>query len=254
MRASSRIIGTKSSGQFDPRSIANLYTWYDAADSSTITQSGGFVSQLNDRSGNGRNLTQSTSSYQPRTGINTLGGRNTITFDGIDDFLWCNISLTSNNLTFFIIYNRFSGGDTYGRLLSMANTYGANDYSDTNGFEIHTSAVSFNGVTPPLVGGYRNNAAIASIAIAYGTPYLTNGTLNGGNFSVTNGTTASSNTSTGTTSTTSISSGVLAIGSSTQLTDQNLSGYIGEHLIYNRVLNAGEIDSIRSYLLQKWSI
>lgn len=58
--------------------------WYDASDTSTITQSGGAVSQWNDKSGNGRNVTQSTAAAQPGTGAITQNGLNVLTFDGGD--------------------------------------------------------------------------------------------------------------------------------------------------------------------------
>jgi hypothetical protein len=58
--------------------------WLDASDTSTITESGGAVSQWDDKSGNGYDLTQATSANQPTTGTNTQNGRNVITFDGSD--------------------------------------------------------------------------------------------------------------------------------------------------------------------------
>lgn len=42
-----------------PTDLADLYAWYDASDASTITASSGLVSQWNDKSGGGYNLTSS---------------------------------------------------------------------------------------------------------------------------------------------------------------------------------------------------
>jgi len=61
--------------------------WLDAADLSTIVESSGFVSQWNDKSGNGRNFTQSSAGAQPVTGTRTQNGLNGIDFDGSDDQL-----------------------------------------------------------------------------------------------------------------------------------------------------------------------
>lgn len=61
--------------------------WLDASDTSTITASGGLVSQWNDKSGNGRNVSQATSANQPITGTTTLNGLNVITYDGSNDVL-----------------------------------------------------------------------------------------------------------------------------------------------------------------------
>lgn len=73
---------------FTPSSIPNLGAWFDASDISTITESGGAVSQWNDKSGNGRNVSQSVGSSQPTTGATTLKGYNVIDFDGSADHLF----------------------------------------------------------------------------------------------------------------------------------------------------------------------
>jgi len=57
--------------------------WLDAADSSTITESGGSVSQW-DNKGTLENFTQATSADQPTTGVSTLNGLNVIDFS--DEF------------------------------------------------------------------------------------------------------------------------------------------------------------------------
>jgi hypothetical protein len=68
---------------------ANITTalWLDAADASTITESGGLVSQWNDKSGNARHASQATSGNRPATGTATLNGLNVIRYDAVNDFL-----------------------------------------------------------------------------------------------------------------------------------------------------------------------
>lgn len=56
--------------------------WFDASDSGSITESGGSVSQWNDKSGNARHLTQATGSKQP-----TYVSSQYLSFDGTDDEL-----------------------------------------------------------------------------------------------------------------------------------------------------------------------
>jgi hypothetical protein len=77
------------SGGAAPWTPANITTalWLDAADSSTITESGGAVSQWNDKSGNGRNATQATPGFQPAVIANAYLGKAAIRSDGVDDFL-----------------------------------------------------------------------------------------------------------------------------------------------------------------------
>jgi len=69
--------------------------WLDAADASTITESGGTVSQWDDKSGNALHISQSTALQQPAYTSNGLNGRNTITFDGSNDILFRDSGLSS---------------------------------------------------------------------------------------------------------------------------------------------------------------
>jgi hypothetical protein len=70
-------------------SPANITTalWLDAADASTVTTVTGAVSQWNDKSGNGRNATQSAAGSRPALISNVYTGKSAIRSDGIDDFL-----------------------------------------------------------------------------------------------------------------------------------------------------------------------
>ena len=63
---------------WDPAAITTAL-WLDAADTSTITESSGAVSQWNDKSGNALTFTQ-TGSNRPAIGSNILGGKNVLTF------------------------------------------------------------------------------------------------------------------------------------------------------------------------------
>lgn len=68
---------------------ANITTalWLDAADASTIIIVSDAVSQWNDKSGNGRNATQSFAPYRPALTSAGLNGLNVVTFDGTNDTL-----------------------------------------------------------------------------------------------------------------------------------------------------------------------
>jgi len=78
---------SSSSSGFFPYDIPGLSLWYDASDTDTITDSGGFVSQWDDKSGNNFHVTQGTGSNQPQTELETQNNLNTLTFDGSNDFL-----------------------------------------------------------------------------------------------------------------------------------------------------------------------
>jgi hypothetical protein len=64
-----------------PSVVLNAALWLDAADISTITESGGAVSQW-DNKGSLGNFTQGSGALQPTTGVSTLNGLNVLDFAG----------------------------------------------------------------------------------------------------------------------------------------------------------------------------
>lgn len=74
-------------GAFTPASISGLQAWFESYDASTITIGTG-VSQWNDKSGNGRHLTQATGLSQPTyTASGLPNGGYSIVFDGVADYM-----------------------------------------------------------------------------------------------------------------------------------------------------------------------
>lgn len=68
-------------GWWDPSDISTL--WQDTAGTTPVTADGDPVARIDDKSGNGRNLTQSTSTARPL--YKTGSGLYWLEFDGIDD-------------------------------------------------------------------------------------------------------------------------------------------------------------------------
>ena len=92
-------------------SMISTALWLDAADASTVTTVSGAVSQWNDKSGNGRNVTQSTSGNRPAYTSAALNSKNVVTFDGSNDFLSLpGITLDTDNTFVFSVYQRSSAG------------------------------------------------------------------------------------------------------------------------------------------------
>ena len=61
--------------------------WQDTAGTTPVTAAGNPVARIDDQSGGGRNMTQSTSSKRPVWGNVTRNGRGGLSFDGVDDNL-----------------------------------------------------------------------------------------------------------------------------------------------------------------------
>jgi hypothetical protein len=77
---SPRLLRPLASG-FNPKSIAGLYLWLDAADSSTVTLNSNNVSEWRDKSGSSRHFAQSAAGLQPAYTQAGENGKNCLTFD-----------------------------------------------------------------------------------------------------------------------------------------------------------------------------
>ena len=84
----------------NPTRLGRLWTpeddgcplWLEAFDYSSITFDGsGFVSQWNDKSGNGFNATMSTASRRPGYSATGINGYPSLVFDGTDDGMVCSV-------------------------------------------------------------------------------------------------------------------------------------------------------------------
>lgn len=106
---SPRLLRPRATG-FNPRAIANLSLWLDAADTGSTTLVSGAVSQWNDKSGNGRNATQTVANNRPTTG--TVNGRQAIVFNGTSNSMACSAPLAAN-VTFFYVTSPSTQNDTY---------------------------------------------------------------------------------------------------------------------------------------------
>lgn len=67
---------------FLPTALDGCVLWLDADDESTITESSGDISQWDDKSPAGNDVTQGTLADQPDTGVDTQNSRNVTTWTG----------------------------------------------------------------------------------------------------------------------------------------------------------------------------
>lgn len=93
---------TISQGISIPPFELDFGAWWDFADTSSITDSGGAVSQTDDKSGNGNHLVQTTAVRKPTTGANTINGLNVVTWDGSDSLNALLLTLGSE-FTMFVV-------------------------------------------------------------------------------------------------------------------------------------------------------
>jgi len=98
--------------------------WFDAADASTIIESGGAVSQWNDKSGNGRDVSQASSTQRPILAAAGLNGKPTLDFDGSNDYLF-NTSVGASGLsnsTIISVFKQVTVGSTEDHQINIGQT------------------------------------------------------------------------------------------------------------------------------------
>lgn len=219
---------------------ANLFAWYDASDTSTITSSGNLVSSWSDKSDNSNNLSQGNSSYRPTTNSATLNGLNVIDFDGTNDTLQGTLASLGTNpeLTIFAVVQY----DVMRAANSILVFVGATSTDQGIGFGLHTS----NGLNSFQWGSGSSHDGnyITGSYVIHGMTKTSSG-----NTTYVNGVAKPLNTS-----------GSLSLASSPTIEisldnfNNYLDGKVAEILIFNRELDSDERDSIETYLNDKWSV
>ena len=241
---------SKSYSGFTPLSIPGCSLWLDAADSSSLTLSGSSVTQWNDKSGNGLNV--SAASSQPTYTQNVVGNLGGVTFNGSQSLSRASVlgsSMAGNSTTTFTVFS--VGSYTNNTQRSIYYTWFGNVsqtirmmlyYDGTGGhgfdFNDYPYRTNIESVTPPsnnllLYSGVRNGST---------------GTLNinGG----TNTATATGLTTTNFGST----AATLTIGAFPTDPTWNMKGNICEIIFYSSALSTSQIQQVEGYLARKWGL
>ena len=254
---------------FNPLSLSPAL-WLDAADTATITESSGAVSQWDDKSGNGFNVVQATGLNQPTTGTRTLKGLNVIDFDGTNDFMASAFDitqLTSAKALTVVIVASFDVTNS-ARILATAGR-GTNTWDLGSGFQFGQNAsgeiTTFIGIGTGLatVASFRSLlvetadtspkiyalTASASPAV-YGT--FVNG-ADGANTVVGGGTMTVANFLSASSGNHRVLVGARTSSNPTPV-GNFLDGYVAEFLLFDRSLTTGERSTLRDYLNAKWGV
>jgi hypothetical protein len=202
--------------------------WLDASDESTLSgPGGGAVSQWDDKSGNGNNLTQATASLQPTTGTRTLNGLNVLDFIPNDVISAASFNI-SQPITLFAVATLDTSGATPQFLVNGSSTafqainQTARLYSGTN-LQGSTSLALSTG----LLFRYTADSTSSSIYV--------DGSLDVSGDAGTSGMT------------------VLDVGNQAA-TGRQWDGTIAELIVVDGTLTAQQISDTESYLADKWGI
>ena len=253
---------------FTPASLSPI-VWLDAADTATITSSSGSVSQWDDKSGNGFNVVQATGLNQPTTGTRTLKGLNVIDFDGTNDRLTSAFDITqltsAKALTVMVVASFDVTGS--GRTLVTAGR-ATNTWDLGSGFSLNQDAsgavVTFIGLGAGTVNASDFRSLLVETADTSPKVYAFSASASPATYSTfVNGANGANSLNSGTMPVANfLSSGSgnhrVVVGARTSSNPTPignfLDGYVGEILLFDRVLTTSERSSLRDYLNAKWSV
>lgn len=232
---------------FNPKSIATLAGWWDASVTSSLSQlSDGStavsadsdpVGYWADLSGNGRNLTQSTTNNRPFYKPGVLNGKPVIDFDGSNDSMLASFTL-AQPITYFLVY-RYDADITAGNPRVFDGATG--------------NSMSFFGTnSATLMGLFAGSSADPLISMAQRTAFsVTEIEANGASTAVRyNG--ASINFASSSNIGASNPGGIRLGAFSASAAFGNVS--FAEVLIYASILSASAAKQVRSYLGRKYGI
>lgn len=239
--ARSGVIGGTNRG---PAGIPNIQYWFDAADTTTITESSGAVSQWNDISGNAFHATQATAVQQPTTGSTTQNGLNVINFTGgaapgSAQRLLLTATAAVMPVSMFCVGLSTSLAGNNG-LISTTSSGGIDTYISSSG------AVGFNAAAVNTVGPSAAGAVVVNTAFVWVLTYWpdlgrwahrVNGVETSGS------------------STVKFSGvGTTVFGFRVVFDNSPLKGWIGECGQFNRTLSLNECQQLEQHLNAKWAV
>ena len=228
---------------FTPQSLGDLSLWLDASDLSTITESGGSVSQWGDKSLNGNDVTQGSGSKQPTTDASTQNGKNVLDFDGSDTLSMPSalFAIPNGSNTIFVVC-KTTLTTTVQRIINLTDAGGGTRYEME--YPVDAGEVHFQN---------RNSFDAFRVAIT-GITETNFNILRGRRSSTTQAISANGGAESTNTSGEDVSDINQADIGSRRDTDGYLTGSIAEIIIYSRSLSAPEISKIENYLSNKWGV
>ena len=211
----------------------DMELWLDASDASTITESGGVVSQWNDKSGKNNHVVSVSS---PTTGLETLNSRNVISFDAnkmnmpsavipVGNTPYTVMAVwkpTGTNQNLFFI----GDGSGWAGLGIQANIGGATIRHTLTSPNLDSVAGTITTATNTLISYDGAEMKTISDGATVTLPFTTKNTA---------------------------SSPYYAIGDGDPW-GYGLKGYVAELMIYHKILTITENADLQAYILHKWGV
>lgn len=231
------------SGVFNPISLSPSI-WCDASNTGSLFQNtagttsatadGDPIGRWNDLTVNANNMTQGTGTKRPTLKANAKNGKNTVLFDGVDDFL-AGAVVASTSYTLFVVYKNPT---TNSVLVS-------NGVTNTNGFAVIRNVsdqrrLLYGGSNVLDDGSATANFEIMSAKKLSGTSTLR---INGSGVSLTNSSSALVLPATS-----------ITLGAATGGGSNAANCEIGEFIFFNSGLTLAQEQQVEAYLNSKWAV
>jgi len=237
----------QTTGAFAPDDIGTLSAWFDASDQATITDTAGAVTQWDDKSASGFDVTPPNAS--PTTGVTTRNSLNVMDFTGGSMRLQtAGQAIAYGALQIFSAFAVVAPASS--GVLGIAGNHndGSNkagpQFLRVNAWDVEAVRVRQSVVTDGA--GVTISADTWGIAAARMTTTTLETYWNG----TTDGSTAMS-----TTNTTPIGTATtLAIGDVTTFANVGFDGPIAEVVIFAEDLTDSEMNDVGNYLASKWAL
>lgn len=246
-------------GTWTPAEITTAL-WLDANDAGTITESGGFVTEWRDKSGNSRHATDPGSGLRPAYQATGFNGLPTLDFDGTDDRLGLSTEIAlaqSNSFDIFVAASpddgknsafiaRYPGG---GGSLDPAGSFRVGINTTNTLRVIHHLTAGNNtagGLTGPgaifvdgarLIAHYRYDSAAGSTVTSRWQMRL-------------NGASPMTQTTGNTSSNLGTQNAIAGFNTTTT----HFDGKISEIIITPSVITAADRERVEGYLAHKWGL
>jgi hypothetical protein len=238
-----------AAGEFAPSDIGNLVGWWDAADAATVTSSGGLITQWDDKSASGFDVSATGTARPSTSTINSLGA---VSFNGSSNFLgWTGsngVDVTS--ITVFSVglwaNNSFKG------VVAFGHNTGA-DWNNNNAFVMSTGNRTPNDACDTSRDGMQ-----AFSTLGGATPLSVNtGSLKSAGNDVVRRNGVAGGVRGAHASPYGAALGPISIGTRVNANAFNtdyLNGTLCEIIVYEAELSAGEITDVETYLNDKWAV
>ena len=255
-------IAASQAKAFVPTDLAGLTLWLDAADTGTISLSGSAVTQWTDKSANAYTFTQATASYQPVSGTTTQNGKNVMVYNTNDSLAATSAASVWKFLSDSSTFTAFVAGKTTD---AAAQQIVMSTYSGSgNSVGVSFGTESSNNISHSTLRGVSGSPAVKNDSAnnALGTAYTYLSLLSdAGNATAANrsdirvlqGSAIKNNTFSFTPSTSNPFQS-LRIGDYIQGGGVGWIGQVGDILIYNSLLSAGDLLKVQGYLATKWGV